>query len=132
MCIRDRLVSLFVQIESAKAVKDAKAIAATPGVDGIFIGPSDLAASMGLIGQQGHPEVVDTVQRAIAAGQEAGKKVGINAFDPALAHGYLDQGVDFILVGADVALLARQSEGLAALFIDERAGREPEAEPASY
>ena len=128
----DELVSLFVQIESAKAVKDAKAIAATPGVDGIFIGPSDLAASMGLIGQQGHPEVVDTVQRAIAAGQEAGKKVGINAFDPALAHGYLDQGVDFILVGADVALLARQSEGLAALFIDERAGREPEAEPASY
>ena len=128
----DELVSLFVQIESAKAVKDAKAIAATPGVDGIFIGPSDLAASMGLIGQQSHPEVVDPVQRAIAAGQEAGKKVGINAFDPALAHGYLDQGVDFILVGADVALLARQSEGLAALFIDERAGREPEAEPTSY
>ena len=60
----DELVSLFVQIESATAVKDAKAIAATSGVDGIFIGPSDLAASMGLIGQQGHPEVVDAVPRA--------------------------------------------------------------------
>ena len=87
---------------------------------------------MGLIGQQGHPEVVDTVQRAIAAGQEAGKKVGINAFDPALAHGYLDQGVDFILVGADVALLARQSEGLAASSsTNGQAGSPRRSQPAT-
>ncbi|QTG75607.1 HpcH/HpaI aldolase family protein [Trueperella pecoris] len=118
----DELVSLIVQIETIEAVENAEAIAATGGVDAIFIGPSDLAASMGLIGQQGHPEVVAAVHRAIDAVRRAGKPVGINAFDPELAHGYLDAGIDFILVGADVALLARQSEKLAADFIDARAG----------
>ncbi|QPL04418.1 MULTISPECIES: HpcH/HpaI aldolase family protein [Actinomyces] len=125
-------VSLTVQIESATAVANAEVIAATDGVDAVFIGPSDLAASMGLIGQQTHPEVVAAVGRAIEAARRAGTKVGINAFDPAVAHGYLDQGVDFILVGADVALLARQSEALAARFIDERAGRAAGQERASY
>lgn len=109
----DEFVSVIVQIETAQAVENAAAIAAVDGVDAIFIGPSDLAASMGVIGQQDHPEVIAAVHRAIAAGREAGKPVGINAFDPKLAQRYLDEGIDFILVGADVALLARGSEALA-------------------
>lgn len=115
------LVSLTVQIESAQAVDNAEAIAATEGVDAIFIGPSDLAASMGVIGQQAHPDVVAAVHRAIEACRRAGKPVGINAFDPALAHSYLDAGIDFILVGADVAILARQSEHLATEYLGDKA-----------
>lgn len=125
-------VSLFVQIESAEAVENVEAIAATPGVDGIFIGPSDLAASMGLIGQQSHPDVVANVDKAMEAGKKAGIFVGINAFDPGLANRYLDAGVDFILVGADVALLARGSEKLAETFIDARVGADAAEERASY
>jgi 4-hydroxy-2-oxoheptanedioate aldolase len=120
----DRHISLFVQIESAAGVENAAQIAAVDGVDGVFVGPSDLAASMGLIGQQSHPEVVDAVHRAFAAVSAAGKPVGVNAFDPAVAEGYLAAGATFVLVGADVAMLARGSEALAARFIARERGTE--------
>jgi len=106
-------VSLFVQIESSAGVDNAAAIAAVDGVDGVFVGPSDLAASMGLVGQQTHPDVVEAVLRTFRSVEEAGKPVGVNAFDPGQAQAYLDRGADFILVGADVSLLARGSEQFA-------------------
>ncbi|SFI65856.1 MULTISPECIES: aldolase/citrate lyase family protein [Microbacterium] len=123
----DAYVSLFVQVETAAAVEAAGEIAAVDGVDGVFVGPSDLAASMGLLGQQSHPEVTAAVIRTFDAVRAAGKPVGVNAFDPAVAQGYLDAGASFVLVGADVALLARGSEALAARWVgsagatDERA-----------
>jgi 4-hydroxy-2-oxoheptanedioate aldolase len=107
------LVSLIVQIESAEAVANAGEIAEVDGVDALFIGPSDLAASMGYLGQQGHPEVVAAVHSVIAAAKAAGKIVGVNAFDPKAAREYLVAGADFVNVGADVALLARATEKLA-------------------
>lgn len=110
----DDHVSLFVQVETAAAVEAAGGIAAVDGVDGVFVGPSDLAASMGLLGQQTHPDVVAAVLRAFAAVRGTGTPVGVNAFDPDAAQAYLDAGADFVLVGADVALLARGSEALAA------------------
>jgi 4-hydroxy-2-oxoheptanedioate aldolase len=113
---RDTL-SLYVQVESAEAVKNVEAIVATPGIDGIFIGPADLAASMGVLGQQDHPDVVAAVERGIGVANAAGVAVGVNAFAPALARRYLDRGADFILVGADVQLLARGGERLAADYI---------------
>jgi 4-hydroxy-2-oxoheptanedioate aldolase len=113
----DQHVSLFVQIETAEGVRNARAIAETPGVDGVFVGPSDLAASMDLIGQQTHPTVVAAVKRAFAGIAEAGKPFGVNAFDPIAAHDYATAGAGFILVGADVALLARGSEKLAETYI---------------
>lgn len=128
----DEFVSLTVQIETAQAVENVAEIVGTDGVDAIFIGPSDLAASMGLIGQQGHPDVVACVRESIVAAKAAGKPVGINAFDPALANQYLDEGMDFILVGADVAMLARGSEKLADDFIAARLGSVNDAERASY
>ncbi|QIG38414.1 2-dehydro-3-deoxyglucarate aldolase [Microbacterium sp. 4R-513] len=124
----DAHVSLFVQIETAAGVEAAAEIAAVDGVDGVFVGPSDLAASMGVLGAQTHPEVVAAVRRTFEAVKAAGKPVGVNAFDPAVADGYLDDGADFILVGADVALLARGSEALEARFI----GRGRDGERASY
>jgi 4-hydroxy-2-oxoheptanedioate aldolase len=109
----DRHTSLFVQIETAAGVDHAAEIAAVDGVDGVFVGPSDLAASMGLLGQQTHPDVVAAVRRAFDAVRGQGTPVGVNAFDPDVARAYADAGADFLLVGADVALLARESERLA-------------------
>lgn len=111
------LVSLFVQIETASAVKNVAEIAAVDGVSGLFIGPSDLAASMGVLGQQEHPEVVAAVEHCIRVAKQAGKPVGVNAFAPATADRYLAAGADFVSVGADVALLARSSEALAARYL---------------
>ncbi|TWP36601.1 HpcH/HpaI aldolase family protein [Leekyejoonella antrihumi] len=110
----DDHVALFVQVETAEGVDNAAAIAAVDGIDGVFVGPGDLAASMGLIGQQMHPEVIAAVLRAFESVKAAGKPVGVNAFDPTQAESYLDAGAQFILVGADVALVARGSEALTA------------------
>ncbi len=110
-------VSLFVQVESAEAVENAAEIAAVDGVDGVFVGPSDLAASMGLLGQQTHPDVVAAVNRTFAAVRAADKPVGVNAFDPAAAEQYMADGAAFVAVAADVSILARGAEALAARFI---------------
>jgi 4-hydroxy-2-oxoheptanedioate aldolase len=110
-------VSVFVQVETARGVEAAAEIAAVDGVDGVFVGPADLAASMGLLGQQTHPEVTAAVLHTLDAVRAAGKPVGVNAFDPAVADAYLDAGASFVLVGADVVLLARGSEALADRFV---------------
>jgi len=123
----DAHVSLFVQIETTAGVEAAGEIAAVDGVDGVFVGPSDLAASMGVLGQQTHPDVVDAARRTLDAVRAAGKPAGVNAFDPATAEAYLDAGASFILVGADVALLARGSEALAARWV---AASAPPARPS--
>lgn len=109
--------SLTVQIETSAGVEAAAEIAAVDGVDAIFVGPSDLSASMGLLGQQTHADVVTAVERVFAAAKTAGTPVGVNAFDPAAADAYIAAGADFVAVGADVALLARATEALAARFI---------------
>lgn len=109
----DEQVSLFVQVETAAGVDAAAEIAVVDGVDGVFVGPSDLAASMGVLGQQTHPRVVSAVLRAFRAVRSTGKSVGVNAFDPVAARAYLDAGASFVLVGADVTMLARASKGLA-------------------
>jgi 4-hydroxy-2-oxoheptanedioate aldolase len=112
-------VSLLVQVESATGVDNAGAIAAVEGVDGVFVGPADLAASMGLLGQQTHPDVVAAVLKTFEAVRAAGKPIGVNAFDPAAARSYVDAGASFVLVGADVTLLARGSEALADTWIHD-------------
>ncbi|WP_337060488.1 HpcH/HpaI aldolase family protein [Kineococcus sp. G2] len=122
-------VCVLVQVETVEGVENAEAIAATEGIDGVFVGPSDLAASMGLLGRQSHPDVVAAVRRALDAVRTTGTPVGVNAFDPAVARGYVDAGARFVLVGADVALVARGSEALAAEFTTTA---RDEAERPSY
>lgn len=128
------LVSLTVQIETTEAVAAAAEIAAVEGVDALLVGPADLAASMGLLGQQNHPDVVAAVESVIAAGRAAGTPVGVNAFDPATAERYAAAGAAYLLVGADVTLLARASEALAARFGGDvgGAGDAASAGPDSY
>ncbi|WP_225755300.1 HpcH/HpaI aldolase/citrate lyase family protein [Actinotalea sp. Marseille-Q4924] len=117
-------VSLLVQVETAEGVENAAEIAAVDGVDGVFVGPADLSASMGLLGQQRHPDVVAAVRRTFDAVRAAGTPVGVNAFEPAVAREYLEAGASFVAVGADVALLARGSEALAADWSGYRRGGE--------
>ncbi|MGO4103503.1 HpcH/HpaI aldolase/citrate lyase family protein [Leifsonia sp. YAF41] len=121
----DDTISLFVQIETALAVQNVASIAAVDGVDGLFIGPSDLAASLGLLGQQDHPDVVAAVEHCIRTIVALGKPVGVNAFAPKTAERYLAAGANFVLVGADVAILARSSEALAQRYIHDRAVSAP-------
>jgi 4-hydroxy-2-oxoheptanedioate aldolase len=90
---------VVVQIETAVAVKNIEAIASVDGIDGLFIGPSDLAADLGYLGDPKHPKV----QAAMAQ----------NAED---ADRYLGLGFAFVAIGSDLAILARQSESLAASF----------------
>jgi 4-hydroxy-2-oxoheptanedioate aldolase len=115
-------ISVTVQIESSAAVEAVEDILAVDGVDAIFMGPSDLAASMGLLGQQEHPEVRAAVEQCLSAAKAAGKPAGVNAFNQATAEHYLANGAAFILVGADVAILARGSEALAAKYIPQAGG----------
>lgn len=129
-------ITLIVQIESATALEHAEEIINTEGVDGIFIGPSDLSASMGHLGQQTHPDVVAAAKRVIGLTKDAGKFVGVNAFAEAQARDYLDAGADFVNVAADVALLARATEKLADTWttdsIDHGGADSGRSEPASY
>ncbi|MBK0422509.1 2-dehydro-3-deoxyglucarate aldolase [Leucobacter sp. CSA2] len=126
----DEFVSVTVQIESAAAVADVERIVRVDGVDAIFVGPSDLAASMGLIGQQNHPEVVEAVLRSIRAAVDAGIPAGVNAFVPADAERYIEAGASFVAVGADVAILARQTEALVERFIPAANNEADGADPA--
>ena len=121
-------ISLTVQIESMAAVEAVTDILNVEGVDAIFVGPSDLAASMGLLGQQEHPNVRAAVEHCLAAAKAVDKPAGVNAFNPDTARHYLANGANFVLVGADVALLARGSETLATQYVQATDG----ITPASY
>lgn len=109
-------VCVLVQAETRTAIANLDAIVATEGVDGVFIGPADLSASFGHVGDPGHPQVqklIDDSIRRIVAG---GKAAGILVTDEALARHYLALGATFVAVGLDNLLLARASRQLAAAF----------------
>ncbi len=111
-------ICVIVQIETVTAVKNIDAISAVEGVDAVFIGPSDLSASMGFIGQQDHPEVVETVCQGIKSINSAGKQAGVLAVTKDLVKVYSDAGAKFIGVGVDTALFSNVTKKLAAEFIE--------------
>ncbi|MGH8014539.1 MAG: 4-hydroxy-2-oxoheptanedioate aldolase [Candidatus Binataceae bacterium] len=104
---------LLVQIETRLGLNNLREIAAVDGVDGIFIGPADLSASIGHLGNMTHPEVLATIEHSIAEIRKANKAVGILMGDEALARRYLELGCSFIAVGADDLLLAQAADRLA-------------------
>jgi 4-hydroxy-2-oxoheptanedioate aldolase len=116
----DASVSLTVQVESLSGLDHLGDIADVDGVDAVFIGPADLAASMGKLGQPEHPDVVSAIEAALATIVKHGKSAGVNAFNKTIARRYLAVGATFVLVGADVALLARGAEKLVHDFRAER------------
>lgn len=113
-------ICLLVQVESRLALDNIRLIAAVDGVDGVFIGPSDLAADLGHLGNAAHPEVQRAIEEGIAAVRSIGKPVGMLIADEALARRYLDLGASFVAVGTDVTVLARGAEALASRFADRR------------
>lgn len=112
----ERELCLLVQIESVAGLHALEDIASVPGVDGVFIGPSDLAASMGHLGNPGHPDVRAAVADAIARAAAAGKAAGVFSADPAVAAIYGELGARFLLVGVDTLLLRQAAAALAARF----------------
>ncbi|MDM0111514.1 HpcH/HpaI aldolase/citrate lyase family protein [Variovorax sp. J22R133] len=109
-------VCLLVQAETAEAMRNIDAIAATPGVDGVFIGPADLSASMGFPGQPNHPEVQAVIADGIARIQRAGKAPGILSTTEEQARKWLAAGALFVAVGVDTILLAAAASQLAAKY----------------
>lgn len=103
---------VIVQIETAEALDRLESIAAVDGVDALFVGPADLAASLGYGADQRHPEMRRTVLETLARIRAAGRPCGLLTADPELQRGALAQGVDFMAIGVDVGVLARESERL--------------------
>jgi len=107
---------VLVQVETREALAHIEAIAALDGIDGIFIGPADLHASMGFIGQTAEPSVVPQIEEALRRIRRTGKAPGILTADEALARRYIEAGALFTAVGVDVSMLAREADKLAARF----------------
>ena len=99
------LVTLIVQIESTRGIENIDAIAAVEGIDAMFIGPSDLAASMGHLGQPLHADVTEAIGKAKAAMDRAGKPAGIFAIDAEHARQCIADGFKFLSVGTDIGLI---------------------------
>jgi 4-hydroxy-2-oxoheptanedioate aldolase len=112
----DAEVCVLLQLESDEALKNLEAIAAIDGVDGVFIGPADLHASLGRLGEIANAEVLPIIDDAIARIVKAGKAPGILTANEDLVRRWLKLGATFVAVGADVGILARGSEALAAKF----------------
>jgi len=102
------LACTIVQAETADAVARIPEIARVDGVDAVFIGPSDLAASMGHLGEPRHPAVQAKIAEGMAAAKAAGVPIGCLGSTPEECLGFARMGMDFVLLGTDLGLLVRQ------------------------
>ena len=109
-------VCLLVQAETQTAIDNLEEIAMVDGIDGIFIGPADLSASMGYAGQPTHPKVIAAIEAALARINRTGKAAGVLALDETLAQRYFDVGALFVAVGVDTNLMAKHTSALASRF----------------
>lgn len=107
-------LTVIVQIESREALENVDAIAAVDGVDALFIGPADLSASLGHLGNPAHPEVQSAIARAKAGIDRAGKPAGIFALSPTDAQQRIGEGYAFISIGTDIGLLLNGAKNLLA------------------
>ena len=105
-------ITVMVQIESRTGVENIDEIVAVEGVDAVFIGPQDLAAGFGHLGNPSHPEVQAAMQQVITAAKAQGKPVGILAPVEADAQRYLEMGISLVAVGSDLGLFRGASQGL--------------------
>lgn len=104
---------VIVQVESRAGLDNVAEIAAVDGVDGVFIGPGDLAAALGHLGNPGHPDVRSAIEGALPAIAAGGAFAGIFASGPQDGDRWLEQGVNLVAVGSDIALLASSARALA-------------------
>jgi 2-keto-3-deoxy-L-rhamnonate aldolase RhmA len=106
----------LVQVETRSALDQLESIASVEGVDGVFIGPSDLAASLGHLGNPQAPEAQKAIQDAGKRLRAIGKPAGILTGNEEEARRYMDWGYLFVAVGADVGLLTKNADALAKKF----------------
>lgn len=112
----DSNISVLVQIESQRGVDNIDAIAGVKGVDGIFVGPGDLSAALGHLGDPAHPEVQQVIQHIFARAKAQGKPAGILAPVEADARRYLLWGATFVAVGSDLGLFRNATQKLSDTF----------------
>jgi len=112
----DSEICLLAQVETGPALDQLEAIAETDGVDGVFIGPSDLAASLGHIGAPGHADVQARIEDAITRLKAVGKPAGILTANPDEARRYIDWGFTFVAVGIDLLVLRNGADALVKTF----------------
>ncbi len=111
---------LLCQVETVQGLQALDDILQVEGVDGVFIGPADLAASMGHLDNPGHPEVMQAIELAIERIVAAGKAPGILQTHVDTAHHYLALGALFVAVGIDTLLLKNGAEQLLSQFKADR------------
>jgi 4-hydroxy-2-oxoheptanedioate aldolase len=112
----DAQMCLLVQIENLAGLANLDQIVAVDGVDGVFIGPADLSASMGHRGNPGHPEVAAAIEDAILRIRRAGKAAGILSADQTLARRAIELGANFVAVGVDTTVLMKGLQTLAGQY----------------
>jgi 4-hydroxy-2-oxoheptanedioate aldolase len=117
--IADSEICLLVQAETVTALENLQAICEVDGVDGVFIGPADLAASMGYRGKPTHPEVQKAIEGAIRTIVASGKAAGTLTSDQTLARRYLELGCTFVATGVDILMFANAARKLAREFIEQ-------------
>ena len=98
-------IAVVLQLETLSAIDEAEAIAAVDGVDSLFLGPADLSASMGLIGEVGHPDVQAQIERAAQLAHAAGKPIGIVGPNPEMVKRFIGYGYDWVAVASDMAMM---------------------------
>jgi 4-hydroxy-2-oxoheptanedioate aldolase len=113
---------LLVQVETREALERIEEIASVDGIDGVFIGPADLSASMGHPGNAGHPEVRAAIDDAIRRIRACGKAPGILMADEVRARECLANGALFVAVAMDMLLLRNAADAVAAKFKAGAAG----------
>lgn len=116
---------VIVQVESTTALQNVEAIAAVDGVDAIFVGPSDLSASMGHGGGVSHPEVRNAVSDALRQVRRAGKDAGLLCLDPSQVTHYVGCGANFVGIGVDTLLIGNAARSLAAQYRTDNQSRSP-------
>lgn len=109
-------ITILVQIESQKGLDNLDAIAATEGVDGIFVGPGDLSAALGYLGNPSHPEVQRAIAHVFERAKAHGKPAGILAPVEADARRYLEWGATFVAVGSDLGVFRGATQKLCDAF----------------
>ena len=108
----DDEMCLLLQIETLEGVKNLDAIASLEGVDGIFIGPADLSASMGHRGNPSHPEVQAAIEKALKIIKSHGKAAGILYANEEGAKRFIEMGFNFVAVGVDTSILVKSCQAL--------------------
>jgi 4-hydroxy-2-oxoheptanedioate aldolase len=116
-------ICLLLQVETKLGLDNLEKIASVEGVDGVFVGPGDLSAGLGYLGQPTHPDVIKIIDDMIPRIKKAGAAPGILTGDVELAQHYIDLGCLFAAVGSDIGLLARGADQLAAKFKGQNPGR---------